>query len=217
MKIADFLEREGLTGAALSKALGYNGAEAVNARKRKDEEIPEDWHERLLGLGYRDFGEGLTTYTPPPTDDAEALFRDQEPPAAPDGARIAEPPVQIDYASVAGYISGAYSMAARFAVPDPLLAQVIEDHAEQAGQAWAHYIQSEPRVAALVQRMMIGTPLGEVIGVHVGIVFSYTLARTAARNIAADYARRTAGGDVAAEAEEPGPAFEAPEGDMAAA
>ena len=78
-----------------------------------------------------------------------------------------------------------------------MLAEVIQAHAAPAGQAWAHWIESEPKVAALIQRMMIGTPLGEVIGVHVGIVFSYTLARSAARAVAADVADRTSDTEVA--------------------
>ena len=187
MKVADFLERHSLTGSELSRSLGFTGAEAVNSRRRKGEDIPEAWYPKLKELGY-DVDGG--SYTPPPTDDAEELFRDQAPPSPPDDARYATPATtKIDYASVAGHIEGAYKLAAHFAIAqaDPLLANIIEEHAQQAGQAWAHYIQSEPRVAALVERMMIGTPLGEVIGVHVGIVFSYTVARASARSIAAQY------------------------------
>ena len=84
---------------------------------------------------------------------------------------------------------------------DPLLADVIDEHAAQAGAAWAHWIESEPKVAALLQRLMIGTPLGEVIGVHVAIVFTYTVARAAYRDAARERTEgEAAAGDGAAEA-----------------
>ena len=208
MKVAEFLELHDLTGAALSKALGYTGAEAVNQRRRNDEDIPEHWLPKLAELGYdvSDLG-----YVPLPPVGPDAEFRaDERPPQAPVGAPQAPQPVVIDYGGIAEKIGGMYSMAGTFLVADadPLLAEAIVAHAEVAGQAWAAWIQSEPRVAAWLQKMMVGTPLGEVIFVHVGIVFSYTLARSAAKAVAADVAAARANGDAGAapEAAQPGTA-----------
>ncbi len=182
MKVADFLERNELSGKALATQLGYVGAESVNARRRNDEDIPEAWLPRLAELGYNLDG----IRQAPLLDAISEQYRDAEAetaPLAPEGALQAPRPVVIDYATVAGYVEGAYKLTAQMAVrpADPLLADVIDEHAAQAGIAWAHWIESEPKVAALLQRLMIGTPLGEVIGVHVAIIFSYTVARSAYR------------------------------------
>lgn len=189
MKVAEFLERNELTGRALATQLGYTGAESVNARRRNDEDIPEAWVPRLVELGYT--VDGATPAAAVPGDEYRA---GEDAPMAPPGAPQAPQPVRIDYASVAGYVEGAYKLTAQMAIrpADPVLADVIEEHAAQAGLAWAHWIESEPKVAALLQRLMIGTPLGEVIGVHVAIVFTYTVARSAYRDAARAAAEQAA-------------------------
>jgi hypothetical protein len=176
------------TGARLSQELGYTGAESVNSRRRNGADIPDAWYPKLAELGLNVGG-----WTPGADEASEYRESDAAPVAPADAPRQTITPT-IDYSAVAGYIEGAYRLASQMAVrqSDPLLAAVIDEHAAAAGVAWAHWVESEPKVAALLQRMMIGTPLGEVIGVHVGIVFSYTLARGAAREIAADVAGRDA-------------------------
>lgn len=202
MKVADLLERSGWTGKQLAAALGYSSAEAVNGRRRRGEDVPDAWYPRLLDLGLVSPEEvALDLYAlrdGAAGDEGEAEeVREGPAPQPPPGAPRVEAAVQLDYRSVAGYIASTYRLSATFLVApsDALLAQAITEHAEQAGQAWARWIESEPRVAAWLQRLMIGTPLGEVIGVHVAIVFAYTLARVSARELAASAAAAAAGGD----------------------
>lgn len=180
IKVEDYLTEHGLTGTALANMLGLQ-PESVNGRRRRGSDMPEHW---LRRLGHQGDGAEATDGDGPPEDDG--LRHADAPPMAPADAIVFKP-AEVDYATLAGHIEGAYKLAATYAVTDPILAASLNEHAEKAGQAWAHYIESEPRVAALVQRLMIGTPLGEVIGVHVSIVFAYVLARTAAREIAAQH------------------------------
>lgn len=129
--------------------------------------------------------------TPPGEDDSGATPEpgraEEMPPRPPPGARVVSPqPSDLDYASLEGHIAGLYKLAAKGVESgDPALCMAIDRHADQAGHAWVVWIRSEPRVAELLRRLMIGTPLGEVIGVHVSIVFAYIFARDAVRRMAA--------------------------------
>lgn len=107
---------------------------------------------------------------------------------------------QLDFNAIGSYIEGAYRLSAKLARErgDALLASVIDEHASPAARAWVRWIQSEPKVAEMLRKLMVGTPAGEVIAIHVSIVFSYTLARGAASQLAAAAAER--------EAAEPAPA-----------
>lgn len=181
--------------------MGYSGTNAVRQRIKDDKDVPETWYPELARLGYRvegGFGadRGSLGGDPIP-DEPEGTFRATEfAPSPPEGAPQApQAAVPLNYRDVAGYIEGAYKLAAQFAIGenDPMLAGIIYDNAPAAGLAWSHWIESEPKVAALLQRMMIGTPLGEVIGVHVAIVFAYVLARSAAKRVAADAAGNGSG------------------------
>ena len=106
MKIADFLEQHELSGSALSKALGFTGAEAVNSRRRRDEDIPEAWLPRLAELGYAVDGRPPVSHGPGPAEEIMSdLYRAGErEPLAPADAPQAPAAVVIDYATVQGYI-----------------------------------------------------------------------------------------------------------------
>lgn len=114
----------------------------------------------------------------------------EQPPRKPPGGKVAQPPAgppALDYSAVGGYIEGAYKLGAKVAVErgDRILGDVIDEHASAAARAWVRWIQSEPRVEEMLRKLLVGTPVGEVIAIHVSIVFSYTLARTAAEQLAA--------------------------------
>lgn len=118
---------------------------------------------------------------------------EERPPQAPgDAPRLPPPPAplgdpsQIDLSQVRGYVKMAYDMAGKAAgaLGDPVAENVIAEHSDAAATAWEHYIASNPAAQEFFQRMLVGTPLGEVIFVHVSLVFSYTLARATARELA---------------------------------
>lgn len=190
-KVKDFLAHHELTQRGLADALGFKNANTVGDRARKDQDIPESWYQKLSSAGYT-IPEMDGAWVPPvDTDVGESFRKDEQEPVAPTGAPQAKPDyVAINYKDVAGYIEGIYKLGGQMAIDpyDPLLAECIIKHSESAGQAWARWIESEPKVAAMLQRLMVGTPMGEVIGVHFAIVFAYVLGRQAANRIAADRA-----------------------------
>ena len=95
------------------------------------------------------------------------------------------PGTELDYASIESFIAGGYSFAADYVGErDPILRDAIGTHADAAGKAWAAYIQSNPKAAEFVRRMMIGTPAGEVIRVHAAIIIGYWFARSASLQLA---------------------------------
>ena len=177
MNVREYMEREELTVEDLAERLGVQVATVK--RQRNKGPIPESWVERL-GLDSTS-GEGRDWEEVP-----------EAPPDAP--RRPLTPPPVMDVSTVAGYIEGAYKLGAHATRDaDPLLAEAIEAYAPAAGEAWAKWIESEPKVKALLERLMVGTPLGEVIAVHVGIGFSYFLARSAAARVRRE--RAEANGD----------------------
>lgn len=118
-------------------------------------------------------------------------------PRKPPGGKVGAAPrpageVQLDFNAIKSYIEGAYKLGGKVAAErgDVLLGAVIDEHATAAARAWVRWIESEPKVAEMLRKLMVGTPAGEVIAIHVSIVFSYTLARGAAERIAADEALR---------------------------
>lgn len=143
--------------------------------------------------------EQAATVTPPPSaDDAPPDFEyraaDRRPSPTADAKQA--PPPDLDYRELQDYISGFYKLAANITMQsDAALGEAIVTHADAAGEAWAEWVKSEPKVAAMLQRLMIGTPLGKVIGVHVSIVIGYVFARQAQANIAAEAAAAAAAAD----------------------
>ncbi len=128
------------------------------------------------------------TVTPPGTadsDDGPVREADSAPrrpaegtvfvPAADDGSTL-------NYGDVQQYISGIYRMGAKLS-GDEILMDVVNVHADEAAAAWADWIQSEPKVAAFLQKMMVGTPAGKLVYVHVSMGVGYAFARAAVADI----------------------------------
>jgi hypothetical protein len=180
MLVSEYLERYGLTEDDMAARLGLSAHGIKSYRTR---EMPPRWLATL--------GSAPVVVDEAPTDDSSPFVDNegQEPrertaqhtPHRPAGGTVVGPP--LDYSALAGYIEGAYKLGGHtLGVKDPVLGSAIEANAQAAGAAWAKWVRSEPKVAALLQRMMIGTPMGEVIGVHLSIAFAYFLARGAVRD-----------------------------------
>lgn len=199
MRVAEYLDREGIDAEELARRLGHKSSSRVSQELAREGDMLESWRRRLA-LEDEPIPVGREHEEAP-----------QPPPGAPVFDAPPSPTAGLDLSAFAGYVEGAYKLGA-YTIRDtePLLAKAIEDHATQAGEAWAKWVESEPRVKALLERMMVGTPLGEVIAVHVGIGFSYFLARSAQARALADLQREqhAAGGPVEDEEKvEPAAAF----------
>lgn len=157
----------------------------------------DNWLAQEGGSSPAPGGGGLPDGETPQVDGEPTTRRAEKRPTPPSGARVVptsapEGAAQLDYRAIQGYVEGAYKIAAKVSRErgDKVLADVIDEHASPAARAWARWVESEPRVAELLRKLLVGTPAGEVIAVHVSIVFSYTLARGAAARLAADAAER---------------------------
>lgn len=186
--VAAYLEARGMTDDELAAAVGVQ-TKTVQARKsERDRPMPKAWADRLEA--------GDPNVSQRGRDD------EQTPQAPPEAPRVEPEPSPLadqSFETLAGYIEGAYKLgAAAVSASDVPLGRAIDDHAKQAGEAWARWVESEPKVKALLERMMVGTPLGEVIAVHVGIGFAYFLSRSAIERARREEAaaRAQAAGDV---------------------
>lgn len=183
---ARVMHEEGLSVKQTSERLGVPASTVHSWFKRLEVAAPEPAaggdDERVLSSS------AVPPAPAPPTREKEHA------PRRPPGGKVQQ--VDLDYAQVQEMIEGAYLLAGQtVSANDPALAMAINEHAAKAGLAWSHWIRSEPKVAALLQRLMIGTPLGEVIGVHVSIVFAYVLARGAQAELARERAAAAAAAD----------------------
>lgn len=182
---AKALRAQGKTYREISQALGGIPVGTVSSWFREQQQP----HEAVV-------------VSPPEDSETEdfltGLRLDDAAPQMPSDGRLA--PLELNYGSIADSIESCYKIGGKLvSKSDPLLGQVLDEHAAKAGEAWAAWIRSEPKVAAFLQRFALGTPLGEVIGVHVSMVVAYVFTRSAIREAAREADRRQTEQDVAAD------------------
>lgn len=188
MLTRDYLKQSGLTTFQLAEILGHKTTSMVT--KKIDVEMPKRW-ERLLDLESNPPAVGLGDESEARSQNPDEEFRqgENDPHIPDDGVRVIGPQkIRLD--TVEGYIKQIYAGAGALARNrgDELAADVIDQYSPQFAEAWIDYIQSDPRFMEFLERLMIGTPLGNLIGVHVLAIGSYTFARVAARQLAGAYA-----------------------------
>lgn len=188
MVTRDYLQQSGLTTFQLAEILGHKTTSMVT--KKLDVEMPKRW-ERMLDLPSEspavDSGDEFERAPDFPPEEFRAGEND---PRMPDDGVEVIGPQRIRLDTVEGYIKQIYGGAAYIARNrgDDLAAEVIDQYSPQFAEAWVEYIRSDPRIMELLERLMVGTPLGNLIGVHVIAIGSYTFARATARQIARAYA-----------------------------
>lgn len=179
--VREYIGQAGMSVDDLADRLGMR-PNAVNLHI--DRALPPRWEKILTG----EIAPGPAKAKPKPEpepipvnegDIPEGREHDV-PPSRPEGGRVETPPVALNYAALREHIEAGYTMVGAFvANSDPPLGEAIRGNAKKAGEAWAAWIQSEPKIAALLEKMMIATPLGEVIGVHISIGIGYYIGRRA--------------------------------------
>lgn len=190
MLTRDYLSQTGLTTFQLAEILGHKTTSMVT--KKLDVDMPKRW-ERMLDLEDSSSAVGTEpdsearSHNEPPSE-----FRQSEEnndPRMPDDGVEVVGPSRIRLDTIEGYITQIYGGAAALCTSrgDHLAAEVINNYSPQFAEAWVDYIRSDPRIMEFLERMMIGTPLGNLIGVHAIAVGSYTFARVAAKQVAAAY------------------------------
>jgi hypothetical protein len=207
MLVREYLQHTGLTKEQLSEILGHKTTSMVT--KKFDVEMPVRWSRKL------DLLDGTSTVLPSDEEDTEDLSatpdlntgpvevdpdywdtpgRDSDQAPQYESGETVVGPQRIKLTTVEGYIKMVYGGAATIAKSrgDEIAADTINRYSDQFSEAWIEYIKSNPQFMEYLEKLMIGTPLGNLIGVHVIAVGSYVFARAAAREIGAAFAAEAA-------------------------
>jgi hypothetical protein len=203
MLTRDYLQQSGMNAVELSEILGHKTTSSIT--KKMDVEMPKRWVRLLderdgttsaVGSGSDD--EARTHNSPPigengETDWEQEFRTEQNAPRIPGDTEPVVGPQRIKLSTVEGYIQQIYGGAAYIAENrgDALAADVIRRYSPELSEAWIDYIRSDPRLLEYLEKMMIGTPIGNLIGVHVIAIGSYVFARAAAGQIAVAYAEES--------------------------
>jgi hypothetical protein len=104
-------------------------------------------------------------------------------------------PQRIKLATIEGYIKMIYGGAETLARSrgDYIAAETIHQYTPEYSQAWIDYIKYDQRILQYLEALQIGTPLGNLIGIHAISVGAYVLARVTAKEIAANAAANGTG------------------------
>jgi len=204
MLVREYLYQSGLTKEQLSEILGHKTTSMVT--KKMEVEMPKRWA-RLLDSkdGSPAVGETEPEFDARahnPTDEWEDIGREFDgDPKPSDTSSTVVGPQRIKLGTVDKYIRDIYGGAAWICDSrgDDIAADVIRRYTPEFSEAWIEYIKSDPRIMEWLERLMVGTPLGNLIGVHVVAVGSYVFARAAARQIAESLRQESAVNGSAAE------------------
>jgi hypothetical protein len=203
----DYLSVSGLTPKELAEILGHQSTSMIT--KKMDVEMPKRWAKLLddrdsvpSAVGANPDDSERLAHDRPATgengeQDWEQLFRENEAPTPPLEHDTVIGPQQIKLSTIDGYIRQIYGGAAYIARNrgDELAADVIERYTPEFSEAWIDYIKSNPQILEYLEKFMIGTPMGNLIGIHVIAIGSYGFARAAANQIAAAHRAESAPSD----------------------
>lgn len=205
MTVKEYLYTANLSAEQLAELLGYKSKSTVT--KRMDEEMPERWARKLeelsdLGVapnpaaGNGETSDNSSEREPKLTDDQindwlkdDGRADDKDPDLKKVENRGNEVigPQQIKLSTIEGYIKMVYGGAESLCRSrgDVIAAEVINKYTDEYADAWIEYIKYDSRILQYLEALQIGTPLGNLIGIHAISIGAYTLARITAREIAA--------------------------------
>lgn len=198
MKVREYIHQAGITKEQFAEILGHKSTSMVT--RKMDFEMPIRWgalldsldDPPLTAVGGEESPEESDARSPKdsweePLNDWESRGRESDyDPSVPTDATRVVGPQKIKLTTVRGYIELFYSGAAQYAKQrgDDIAADTITRYTPEFSEAWINYIESDPRIMAYLEKLMVGTPLGNLIGVHAIAIGSYVFARVAAREIA---------------------------------
>jgi len=213
MTVKEYLHVTDLTPERLAELVGYKTTSPI--LKRLDQELPLRWVRRLEELS--DLGMPPPSPTPEEDgssdNDSEARTQitdeqisdwisspgrdqDQDPNInnLSSGTEVIGPQ-KIKLKTVEGYIKMVYDSAESLARArgDFIAAETINQYKPQYTEAWIDYIKYDSRILKYLEALQIGTPIGNLIGIHAISVGAYVLARVTAKEIAANAAANGAG------------------------
>lgn len=215
MKVKEYLYSADLTAERLAELLGYK---TVGTVKRKlDDEMPVKWTrklEELADLGIKSPEADSPTAEKDSdepseresnlTDDAinawissEGRDEDKDPNISSFSTNEVIGPQQIKLSTVKGYVGMVYDTAESLAASrgDLIAAETINRYKAEYVEAWMDYIKYDPRILKYLEMLNIGTPIGNLVGIHAISIGAYVLARVTAKELARN-ATNDANGEV---------------------
>ena len=205
MTVKEYLFTAGIDAARLAEILGYKSKATVT--KRLDDEMHERWTRKLEEMSDLGIVPESAAETGEKSDDEsereskltdeqinewianEGRADDKDPSlknVQPSGNEVIGPQ-QIKLSTIEGYIKMVYGGAESLARSngDMIAAEVIHKYTDEYTEAWIDYIKYDSRILKYLEMLQIGTPLGNLVGIHAISVGAYVLARVTAREIAA--------------------------------
>jgi len=194
MTVREYLHSSNLDPEGLAEILGYKTTSPIT--KRMDEELPERWAQRLEDLSDLNIA--------PAPDNNESRITDEQlndwidsPGRADDkDPNINETnsgnevigPQKIKLKTIQMYVEMIYNGAESLARSrgDEIAAETINRYTPSYVEAWMDYIKYDERILKYLEMLNVGTPLGNLIGIHAVSIGAYTLARITAKEIAAN-------------------------------
>ncbi len=199
MKVKEYLHQADIEPEKLAELLGYKTKYTVT--KKLDEEMPAKWVKKLDELSDLDMAPPIAeeTENKDGTEDPftvgeledwlsnEGRAADKDPVISADSGSEIIGPQKIKLATIQGYIEMIYGGAEMLARTrgDEIAAETISKYTPQYVEAWIDYIKYDERILKYLELFQVGTPLGNLIGIHAISVGAYALARITARELAA--------------------------------
>lgn len=209
MTVREYLSVANATEQDLANWLGFKTTTSI--KKKLDEEMPPRWVRKLndlsdLGTSAEPAaesvdGESDSSADPTFTDkdlnewiSGETRESDADPKIQGGGTEVIGPQ-KIKLTTIKGYVEMVYGGAETIARQrgDLIAAETIHRYTPEYSEAWMDYIKSDPRVVKWLETLMIGTPMGNLIGIHAISIGAYVLARATAKEIAAQSADGSGG------------------------
>lgn len=205
MKTSEYLSQANIDAEKLAELLGHKTTATIY--KKMEEEMPERWVRKLdelsdLGIASETADQEATEKDserePNITDEdinswisSDGRESDKNPNLNQlDVGNAVIGPQQIKLSTLKGYIEMVYGGAETLckARGDEIAAETIHAYTPQYVEAWIDYIKTDERILKYLEQLNIGTPLGNLIGVHAISIGAYVLARVTAKEIAANAA-----------------------------
>lgn len=210
MTVKEYLFTSDTTADELALLLGYKSTGTIT--RKLDDEMPVKWVRRLEELA--DSGVTLPQNDPPAEEEDKTEESSEREPKVTDddinawigsegrdwdkdpninninsGTEVIGPQ-QIKIATVKGYIEMIYDTAESLAASrgDLIAAETIHRYKPEYVEAWMDYIKFDPRILKYLEMLNIGTPIGNLIGIHAVSIGAYVLARVTARELARNIA-----------------------------
>lgn len=206
MTVKEYLHSANLTPDELAVILGYKTTGPV--KNKLDQDMPVRWVRKLDELSDL----GMAPIPPAPKVPDSDGDSEREPNSTPTDEQISswinsegrendkDPnmnnagnlgdavigPQKIKLKTIEGYIKAIYGGAESLARArgDHIAAETIHQYSPEFTEAWIDYIKYDDRILKYLEMLNIGTPLGNLVGIHAISIGAYVLARITAQELA---------------------------------